>query len=544
MQQYIDGVVLNFTFTVGYRNLKKNVEIINDLNVFPVPDGDTGTNMAHTFGGGLGSVKAQKSVAEYMKSLSDAVLLNARGNSGVILSQFISGLYKGFKDNETICFADFSKAFINAKEESYKAVIKPAEGTILTIIREASDFLNENAEKYEDFNSGLSALIDCMKNTLAKTPEMLPVLKEAGVVDSGGAGLICIFEGMCSYFSGVSLEEIEDFEVVPPQANALDYNFGPDSVMEFGYCTEFILQLLNSKTNIQTFSKENFIKALETLGESIVCVVNESIVKVHIHTFTPEKVLAYARNFGEFVTMKIENMSVQHNETVVATKKEHFKYVIVAVASGEGIIDYFYSIGCTAVINGGQTNNPSVEDFIKTFDEFDAEHFIVLPNNSNIILTAEQAASIYNKSDVKVIPTKSIVEGYSALSMVNLWEEDVDTLINDMSSGLSSVISGYITKAIRDSALNGIDIKKDKYIGIKNKEILVCDDNRISTFKSLINQIMAEEEKEIIIVFYGKDISQNEIDELNEYLENEYPLVDVGFIEGKQDIYDYIISLE
>ena len=542
MQQFIDGITLNYIFTMGYRNLKKNMAMINDLNVFPVPDGDTGTNMVHTFGGGLGSVTAEKSVNAYMSQLSTAVLLSARGNSGVIFSQFISGLGRGFEGKEKIEFSDLEYAFLCAKEDAYKSIITPTEGTILTVISQAYDFLKQNTSKYDDFKSGIEALLSCMKDTLSRTPEMLKVLKDAGVVDSGAAGLVCFFEGVYAYFCGVNIDDIEEFEVEAKPVNKID--FGPDSVMEYGYCTEFILQLMNAKTNIETFSKDDFVKVLEGMGDSIVAVANGSIVKIHIHTFTPEKVLAYARNFGEFVTLKIENMSVQHSEIEPAPEKEKVKYAVVAVASGEGIIDYFYSIGATAVINGGQTNNPSVDDFLKAFDNFEAEHIVLLPNNSNIILTANQAAEIYKDSKVHVIPTKSIVEGYSALSMMNLWSDTVEELIADMSSGLSSVVSGYVTTATRDTVMNGVEIKKGDYIGIKNKEILNSCGNRFNSATDLIDKVMAEEEKVVIIVFYGKNVPDSEVEELKDYIENQYPLVDLGFIEGKQEVYDYIISME
>jgi dihydroxyacetone kinase-like predicted kinase len=281
------------------------------------------------------------------------------------------------------------------------------------------------------------------------------------------------------------------------------------------------------------------------LGDSIVAVQNDTIVKIHIHTFTPEKVLEMARVYGEFVTLKIENMSVQHSETVTeAPKREKVKYAVVAVASGEGIIDYFYNIGATAVINGGQTNNPSVDDFLKAFDGFEAEHIVVLPNNSNIILTANQAAEIYKNSKVHVIPTKSIVEGYSALSMMNLWADTVEELIEDMTSSLSGVVSAYVTTATRDAFMDGVEITKGDFLGIKNKEILISCDNRFKTATTLIDNVMAEDEKVVIIVFYGKNADETEVEELKTYLEENYPLVDIGFIEGKQDIYDYIISME
>ena len=543
MQQFIDGIVLNDVFTVGLRNLKKNMSAINDLNVFPVPDGDTGTNMVHTFGGGLGAVAAEESVSEYMKKLSSAVLLSARGNSGVIFSQFVWGFGRGVEGKKKIAFSDLANAFLCAKEDAYKAIITPTEGTILTVIRESAEFLEKNADKFDDFKTGIAALIDCMKDTLARTPDMLAVLKEAGVVDSGAAGLVCFFEGMYAYFCGVEIEDIEDFEATAKPV--INPSFGADSVMEYGYCTEFILQLMNAKTDIATFSKEELVKELEKLGDSIVAVQNDSIVKIHIHTFTPEKVLELARSFGEFVTLKIENMSVQHSETVTqAPAKEKVKYAVVAVASGEGIIDYFYSIGATAVINGGQTNNPSVDDFLKAFDGFEAEHIIVLPNNSNIILTANQAAEIYKNSDVRVLPTKSVVEGYSALSMMNLWSDTVEELIADMTSGLESVVSAYVTTATRDAFMDGVEIAKGDFLGIRNKEILVSLNNRFEAATTLIDKVMAEDEKAVIIVFYGKNTDEAEVEALKGYLEENYPLVDIGFIEGKQDIYDYIISME
>lgn len=543
MQQYIDGKTLNYLFTVGYRNLKKNVEIINDLNVFPVPDGDTGTNMTHTFGGGLASVAVNQNVDEYIASLAKAILLCARGNSGVIFSQFIRGFARGLCGKKSICFSDLTLAFKCAKEDSYSSIIAPVEGTMLTIISKSLEFLEENAENYSDFKSGIEALIDCMKTTLAKTPDLLPVLKEAGVVDSGAAGLVCFFEGIYSGLCGTSIDDIETIDSYTSDSTNAVLNFGPDSVMEYGYCTEFILQLMNAKVDISSFSKEEFIKPLDSLGDSIVCVLSDDILKLHIHTFTPEKVLEYARSYGEFINLKIENMSIQHNETQIEPKREKVKYAIITVASGEGIIDYFYSIGATAVINGGQTNNPSVEDFLSVMKKFDTEHIVLLPNNSNIILTANQVAQIYKDATVHVIPTKTIVEGYSALSMMNLWSENVETLIDEMSSGLSTVVSASVTTATRDAKIGNVEILKNQYLGIKNKDIVLSGFNRLTVTIDLINQIM-EDDKSIIIVFFGKNVKSEEIDELRIYLETQYPLADIGFIDGKQDVYDYIISLE
>lgn len=545
MKQFIDGAELHRLFTAGYINLKKNMTAINDLNVFPVPDGDTGTNMVHTFLGGLETVTGEIThVGDYMKQLSHAILLSARGNSGVIFSQFFHGLARSFETKETISFDDWIDGFHCATEDAYHSILTPTEGTILTVVREASEFLKEFGDGYGSFQEGFEALLEQMKITLAKTPDLLPILKEAGVVDSGGAGLVHFFAGMHACLCGLSVEDVELWEQSAPP-RAVGHQFGPDSRMEYGYCTEFVLQLLHSKTNINEFSKDEFIAPLETMGDSIVAVVNDSIVKIHIHTFEPETVLAYARRFGEFVTMKIENMSVQHSEIKEEIKpKEKVKYSVISVASGKGIIDYFYGIGATVVIDGGQTNNPSVEDFLDAFSQYDAEHIVVLPNNSNIILTANQAAELYPNADVRVIPTKSVVEGYSALSMMNLWCATVEELIEDMSSGLATVTTAYVTTATRDTVMNGVQVEKNKYIGLVDKEIVSCCDHRVEATRRLIETVMAEQNKEVIIAFYGANVPMEEAEAFCEELKAQYPLADIGFIEGCQDVYDYIISLE
>ena len=545
MPATLDGIGLHGLFTSGYRNLKKHMEAINGLNVFPVPDGDTGANMVMTFGGGLRAVNDPTAHAgQYMQGLSKAVLLSARGNSGVIFSQFVYGLSRGFAQKESITFADFAPAFACAKEDAYHSIMTPTEGTILTVIREAADFLAENAQKYEDFREGFHALHDQMAATLQKTPELLPVLKEAGVVDSGGAGLVCFMEGICAHLRGEEIDDLPDQEDwhAPAAPNAA--NFGPDSHLEYGYCTEFILQLMNYKTDLASFDLQSFVKPLEDMGDSIVSVHNDGIVKIHIHTFTPDAVLGYARQFGEFVTVKIENMSIQHSEVQAAPQREKVKYAIVAVASGEGIKEYFTSIGATCIIDGGQTNNPSVNAFLEAFRKYDAEHIVVLPNNSNIILTANQAADSYTECDVRVLPTKSIVEGYSALSMMNLWCGTVEELLEDMSSNLGNVTTGYVTTAVRDTHMDGLDIQKGAYIGLSDKHILAATDNRVEAAKTLIRRITEENRKDVVIFFCGEDVSQEETDDLASFMQNEYPMVDVGFVDGKQGIYDFIISLE
>ena len=544
MQTVLDGIGLHGLFTAGYRNLKKNMNAINDLNVFPVPDGDTGSNMAMTFGGGMQSASGEEtSVSRYMETLSRAVLLSARGNSGVIFSQFVHGLSRGFSGKDSITFADFAPAFSCAQEDAYHAIITPTEGTILTVIREAADFLAIEGNRFSSFEEGFDALLNRMTATLKRTPELLPVLKEAGVVDSGGAGLVCFIEGICAYLHGEDIADTPDVaQLVALAPSAAD--FGPDSHLEYGYCTEFILQLMNYKTDLAAFDLQRFTKPLEDMGDSIVAVHNDGIVKIHIHTFTPEHVLAYGRRFGEFVSIKIENMSVQHSQTQTESKPAPVKYAVVAVASGEGFAEYFYSIGATYIIDGGQTNNPSVSAFLDAFEKVNAEHIVVLPNNSNIVLTANQAAAAYAESDVRVIPTKSVVEGYSALSMMNLWCNTVEELIEDMTSNLENVTTGYVTTAIRDTTMDGLDVKKGDYIGLDGKHICCVAQDRVSAAKTLIQTVTDAKAKDVIIVFYGEGVSEEDVAALSDFLESKYPLMDIGFVDGKQAVYDFIISLE
>ena len=544
MYTTLDGSALHALLTSGYRNLKKNMETINGLNVFPVPDGDTGANMVMTFGGGLNTVNGETLHAgQYMQALSKAVLLSARGNSGVIFSQFIHGLARGFAQKEAVTFPDMAHAFACAREDAYHAIITPTEGTILTVIREAADFLAENAGQYASFREGFDALQVQMTATLKRTPDLLPVLKEAGVVDSGGAGLVCFVDGICAHLRGESVEDIPDAnDWAVPAPSSVD--FGPDSRLEYGYCTEFILQLMNYKTDLASFDLPRFIKPLEEMGNSIVAVHNDGIVKIHIHTFTPDMVMGYARRFGEFVSVKIENMSIQHSQTQAEVKKEKVKYAIIAVASGDGMKEYFESIGASYIIDGGQTNNPSVSAFLEAFEKFDAEHIVVLPNNSNIILTANQAADAYSQCDVRVIPTKSVVEGYSALSMMNPWCDTVEELVEDMSMCLGSVTTGYVTTSVRDTHMDGLDIQKGAYIGLDGKHILATADDRLEVTKALVRAITAATPKDVIIFFYGQNVTPEEVEQLSEFMQTNYPRVDIGFVDGRQAVYDFIISLE
>lgn len=541
--QKLDGRQIYDLFLNGYLNLKHNMDTIDELNVFPVPDGDTGKNMTATIEGGVaGANKEESNVGVLMDSFSRNTLLAARGNSGVILSQFIRGIAKGTKDKPSITIEEFLYAIKSGVNSAYKSVVKPVEGTMLTVMREGCESAIKQLSYIKDINTCLQLLIKGMKKSLKNTPELLPILKEAGVVDSGGAGIVCIFEGML-----MSLSEdyvpMEDFTPVSNSRINMDYN--PEELLTYGYCTEFILQLQQAKTDIASFNIQDMITYLEGLGNSIVAVIEDTIVKVHVHSFEPEKVIAYARTFGELVTIKIENMAVSHNDSHSHnenTPKE--KYAVIAVASGEGIINYFKDAGVTAVVDGGQTNNPSAEDFFESFKKVNAEHIIVLPNNSNIVMTAEQAGKMYKDAEVHVIKTKSIAEGYSALSMMDLTLETVEDVISEMTCYLPNVTTGYVTTATRDALIDGIEIFKDDYIGLTNDTILSDSPDKIDAALILLKNLPDIDDKQVVTAFCGKDVTEEEKNNLCDYLLQMYPMIEIGTIDGMQEIYSFIFAIE
>lgn len=523
----------------GYKNLKQNMSVIDDLNVFPVPDGDTGKNMTMTIEGGISATRGDfASIGELMVKFSKSSLLSARGNSGVILSQFIRGLAVGSENVVEFDIDSFKSAYKCGVEYAYKAVALPTEGTMLTVLREGGEYLLEN--NFGDFTECFDSLIAELHRSLKHTPELLPVLKEANVVDSGGAGIICIFEGMQAILNGESIDDID----IPVDSSFVDTsNFNEDSTLEYGYCTEFILQLLRSKTDIDTFDLPSLTEKLQELGDSVVTVRDGSIVKVHVHSFAPEEVIAYVRQFGELVTVKIENMSVQHSE-IEAKKPERQKFAVVATATGEGIMEFFTGIGVSYVINGGRTNNPSAEDFIEAFKQVNADYIVVLPNDSNVVLTAQQAAELYKDSDVRVIKTRSLAEGFSALSMMDLSVDSIEQLIDDMTQCLPYVKSGYVTTATRDAFLNGVNIKKDEWISLEGDTIYASTCDPVDAAMQLFEKLPDIEEKQVITAFYGYGADENEALQLENAFKEKYPLIEIGFINGGQDVYRYIFAIE
>lgn len=543
----------------GAANLRANYKVIDALNVFPVPDGDTGTNMRMTIEAGATAIKDanEESVYEMSKKVSRGMLMGARGNSGVILSQFFRGIYKGFKDIKEASVKDFAKAFQSGVNQAYHAVLKPVEGTILTVAREASEKAFKTIKKNDSLEKYFEIYLKEANASLQRTPELLPVLKEAGVVDSGGAGFICVIEGMQKYLLG---EEIKEVEVVTEQATVNRGSFNAHSKLEFGYCTEFILQLQYAKVDIAKFDIKVISDYLETIGNSIVALQDEDIVKVHVHTMTPGKVFEHCQQYGEFITLKIENMQVQHNEGSVVENTdpqqcdcpecvemrrsaERKKFAVVAVASGDGLVNIFKEMGVDYVVSGGQSMNPSAEDFVKGFDLLNAENIIVFPNNSNIVLTAQQAAKYYEQANIIVVPSKTLAQGYSALTMLDLSSGDADQIVEEIKEVIANVTTGLITYSIRDTEFEDVSIKQGDYIGICNGKIVTANVSRLDSVKKLL-EFSDIAEKEIITIITGKDANPEEIAAVKAHIASAYPHVEVDEITGEQDIYSYIFSIE
>lgn len=551
----IDGQTFIKMVSGGAANLRANASIVNDLNVFPIPDGDTGENMSRTINGGLSRLDIHDGLTldKASRMLADGMLMSARGNSGVILSQFFAGIAKGFEGKENADLEDLANALKSGVESAYAAVNKPTEGTILTVAREAAEYAASRITADSTFTSFANDYINEMNASLRRTPELLDVLKEAGVIDSGGAGLYYIADGAIKAANG------ENFITsVSPEENApktIDTNgFDENSVMKFGYCTEFLLQLQTCKTDVKNFDLDKLKAYLETVGDSIVAFISGTVVKVHVHTMTPGTVLDYCQQYGEFLTLKIENMTLQHNETVISNrfdeksendkkKAEKKPYALVTTASGEGIKQTFTELGADYVIYGGQTNNPSTEDFISAFDEVNAKTIFVLPNNSNIIMAAKQAAELYKDSDVRVVPSHNIGEGYAALTMLSYDSGDTDAIAGELEDAMQGVITGMMTHSVRNADIDGVSIDKDAYIGFTDKKMLASDGNKIDTAMLLLEKLNAKSHEFLIAVF-GKDMTDNEREEFTSRMSAEYPMMEVYTIDGGQEVYDLMLILQ
>jgi len=555
----LDGSLFKTLLVNGSENLKQNYKQVDALNVFPVPDGDTGTNMRMTMEGGINEIYAldDENICEVAKKLQRGMLMGARGNSGVILSQLFRGIYKGFDGFQQVDAIHLAQAFESGVKQAYKAVMKPVEGTILTVAREATEKLAAISSSRMSINEFFKEFVEEAKASLVRTPDLLPVLKEAGVVDSGGAGLVYVLEGMSLALDGKFITE----KPVEGSMHTISTQFlSKNENVTFGYCTEFIMKLF-PEVNNEDFDEGIITKMISPIGDSIVVVHDEDILKVHVHTLHPGDILNIGQKYGEFLNLKIENMTIQHHESKEFAHaqegpcecgEEHHapvqkpalrkKYAIVAVASGAGLVKTFTEMGADFIVSGGQSMNPSTEDFIRGFDTLNAEHIIVLPNNKNIIMAARQAAKIYTESKVHILETKSIAQGFAALTMLDLNGEP-DAILNDLKSVIEGVTTGLITYSVRDTDLEGIHIKKDDFIGICDNKIVASNHRRSDAVKALLKAGI-NEEKEIITIIYGNDVNIREVNELVKYIEKNYSNLEIDVIEGNQEVYSFILAIE
>ena len=559
----INGQMLKRMFISGANNLYNHYPEIDALNVFPVPDGDTGMNMNLTLTSGSKEIqnRSDNNIFEISKTFSRGLLMGARGNSGVITSQIFRGFSQGLEGKETADVASFSFALQKGVEVAYKAVVKPVEGTILTVVRESSQFLTDHLKEATSFEKALDILISEAKKSLKRTPDLLPILKEVGVVDSGGTGLIYIYEGMKAALDDADIERNEATSM--QEDNPIVAAGAKMDEEEFGYCTEFIMSLGPDAVK-KPFNEKRFTYVLNSHGNSLVVVHDEDIVKVHVHTLKPGDILNYAQQFGEFLKIKIENMTEQHHELAtgalspkditpdlveeadnkIEPEQEKEDFALVAVSSGVGIDEIFEEIGIKVIVKGGQTMNPSSEDFVAAIKKTNAKNVFIFPNNSNIVMAASQACEMIDDEEVTayVIPSKTIPQGIT--SSLNFDPDGTaEENFRNMKSALKNVKSGEITIAIRDSDINGVHVTKDHYIGIFEKDIIVDSENKIETVKKLIDS-MTDDESSLITILYGEDNSEEEINAIQEYTENNYPDVDLDLRSGGQPVYYFLIGVE
>lgn len=530
------------------KNLDVNKEMVNSLNVFPVPDGDTGINMFLTIksAGNYALAEETTHCGELSRALSKGALMGARGNSGVILSQILRGFYMGIQDFKELDVRAIKRGFESSKEIAYKAVMKPTEGTILSVVRYMAAFAVSNQSKYSDTIEYLEAIYAEGERALEKTPEMLPVLKEAGVVDSGGKGLLVLMRGA---IDGLKGEEVQyTAEVVETKTQEVHF----DENIKFGYCTEFIIHTDNTDQYDADTLKEELLK----IGDSLVCVKVEDIIKVHVHTNHPGKALELALERGYLTGIKSDNMRLQNAEVRRAHEEEQQKkyetlkaqdagpqkeYGFVAVASGDGIMSVFKDFEVDEIVSGGQTMNPSVEDLTKKIEKINAKTIFVLPNNSNIVLTAEKAAEVSDKN-VIVIPTKTIPQGISA--MINFdFDLDLDDAIETLNDAIKAVKSGSITYAVRDTTVSGKKINQGDYMGILESEIVSSSEDIYETVLETLKKGV-DEDSSIITLYAGQDVTEVQMEELIEKLENEFDDITIEGLMGNQQVYYYLISIE
>jgi len=536
----IDTALLKQMFKQSNEELKRNIELVNDLNVFPVPDGDTGTNMSLTMQSAVESIDSSKdyTIETLSKEISKGSLMGARGNSGVILSQIFRGFAKGCEGKDELTPKDLAEAITQAATVAYSAVMKPVEGTILTVIRKTGEQTKRFVTKDTTIDETIEYAIHVAKKALAETPEQLDVLKQAGVVDAGGKGLVCILIGFDHAIKGKELLD-EEIQTIAKKTEA---RIQAPQDIEFGYCTEFILR--------GSVDAEGLKGKIEKLGDSMVFVESDDIVKIHVHTNNPGIALEYALEEGELVKIKIENMREQHshiingeNETAQEATKEKAmsKYEIISVAIGSGIAEIFKDLGVTQMIEGGQTMNPSTKDLLEKIDDTNAENIIILPNNSNIILAAEQAKKLSDKN-VYILPTKTIPQGINSLIEFN-WDDDVEINLERMTESIENVKTVQVTYSVKDTTFDDVEIKKDEILGVSDGNIVsVGDDLHDITMATVKTAI--DEDTEIVTIYFGEDVDEAVANNLAAEIEELLDFGDVEVYYGGQPLYYYLISIE
>ena len=546
----INGLVLAKMIDLGSKNLAKNAEKINSLNVFPVPDGDTGTNMNLSMSSGAKETAANvvENIGELGKSFSKGLLMGARGNSGVILSQLFRGMTQHIANKSEIDAKEFAAAIQNGVSIAYKAIIKPVEGTILTVAREAAEAGVKAAENTTSIIEVMDAIYLEAQESLKRTPELLPILKEVGVVDSGGQGLVCVYQGFVAALKG---EEIEGLDTV--ETNVVDMQFEDDHDMDFmspedivyGFCTEFTVRLDKDK---KEFNEDKFREDMSKFGDSLLVISDSEYVKIHVHTETPGEVFNYGQQYGELIKIKSDNMREQHREVLrkqeakqASAPKEVKEQAMISISMGAGLSKVLKSMGVDYIVEGGQTMNPSTEDIMKAIKEVNAKNIYIFPNNKNIQLAAKQAAELAEEN-VFVIESKTAPQGLAAVMVFNSQLSPEENFAN-MQEVLSTVSTLEVTHAVRDTNIEGVEIKKDQFMGIKDGKIVVSDLSLNTVLEELLEKSL-DEDKEIVTLYLGEDSTDEYTDFLEELIENKYPDVEVELIESGQPVYPYIIGVE
>ena len=529
----INGATFKGMLESGCNNLVNRKKEVDALNVFPVPDGDTGTNMSLTFSNGLSEVKKSGSeqLAVVAKTLSRGLLMGARGNSGVILSQIFRGFQQYVGDKEELTVKEFAEAMLNGAKLAYKAVMRPVEGTILTVVRESADYADVYAEQNPTLtiNEYLDVLCKEAQASLDRTPELLPILKEARVCDSGGAGLLAIFNGFRAYIEGSPIQEASSTTV------------SKEEMKESGYCTEFILKL--SDSGVHLYKEDRFRASLNKLGQNMTVILDDTLLKVRVYTVTPGEVLNLGQRYGEFVKIQIDNVEEGVKPSILEQEEEQEEkeFGIITVGSGEGLKKLFLGYRADVVVTGGQTMNPSTEDFVSAIKKVNARHIFILPNNSNIIMAANQAATVTEDKDIIVLPTKSVPQGLAACISFNP-EGTVEENTNDMKAAIEHVKTGSVTYAIKDTTVDGQEIHAGDYMGIKEKDIVAIHKDKVEATCELIKQL-CDEDSEIITLIRGEDATDEEFEAIQNFIEENYE-VDIDAEDGKQPVYSFIIGVE